>query len=757
MNNKADKNHSILHIFISSIYAHFIFICLVIFCFLFMSCGRASAAGLIQSDRDYIHSVFGDAWNETQWASVENIMDFCPYFIIFEGQYKTLYLAQYGSNELYDYWLSNNNFEGVGITETQLIPWVTSSSTGSVCSFPERFGRLMPYSLGDLSYSSNRYNYNYYYFSTFEYLGVCAGSQVYIDSRDYYASQWNCFWYQESMNAGNIGGFNLATIRDTIDLSKTKTNYNACVIHGEYSNTWTFEQNVFPVSFVEDSRLKFSTFSLPSGGYYLQTDIRQFGFDNIDGSSASQQILLDNNSIDLTFVCDEEVFEFTLDSSNSVISSDYIFSTEFSSLFNFDDFDSIYIDKAEFTQVIRYRVSEQRPDEYVNYKIDCEYYLKQPVPPVEIEDIEYDEYTDTVKVTQGEITERNEVINHDNGVYSLEYPGENELVVPEGFTVKIITVSADSSLADMINSLDAWEMLVNPIGTLYDLGEAAVLNVVGIDSTDEFNEFMDEDIKSNAYSLYYDIVCYYWTPAPSTGEVDSFYYYFTASGKIRTTNHILADIWVESNQTAYNTSAIYDYLYTRLNDFEYQSLSSFASMIDLDVGRNNWLATLDLDLLDGVSDIVDAVNAIEFDFIPFDDSDILSALSGISSQLSSFLGLDNNEDDTVAEAIAYYQTHNSSGLPTQDVYLDNKMSLWMSGKVHAWLQGSSATDSRQGLLIDSFDFMTQFFDSLQSHGLIGGVRNYVRSFTSVTSSGSAETVYKTIWTGSFNPNLKDGE
>lgn len=159
----------------------------------------------------------------------------------------------------------------------------------------------------------------------------------------------------------------------------------------------------------------------------------------------------------------------------------------------------------------------------------------------------------------------------------------------------------------------------------------------------------------------------------------------------------------------------------------------------------------------GFSDVVDAVNAIEFDYVPFDDSDILSVLSGISSQLSDIFGRDDNEDDTVSEAIVYYQSNNNNGLPTSDVYADNKMSLWMSGKVHVWLQGSSAADSRQGLLIDSFDFMTQFYDSLQSHGLIGGVRNYVRSFTSGTSSGNAETVYKTIWTGSFNPNLKDGE
>lgn len=751
MNNKA-YNNSIIKSHISSYFftpIFYVVVGLIIFiCFSFVSCGRASAEGMIQSDRDFLHDYFLDGFTADQWSYIDGVMDECPYFITFQttdGSIKAVCFMPYSSYYTYDDIHGSNN-----LSEPDLEIQITYNNVNRSLDIGCYYGRLCPFSIGDIHSSSNDNPYRWFCFctgmeSTATGLIVIPSSMQYDDS-----STWHCRWYNSSRRS--ISGFDSHAIQNWYyDPAYVNCNYNARVIRGSYTITETYAQNVFPVIYTEDSRLKFSTSLRGDGEKLLNTDLSDFlHWGPSSGMSVSDLVL--------TLDCDGVEVPVSLDSNNSEIiftknQNDYsyrcVYITPYSEL-GLDSYEDVTIVKCDFTRIYNHLGSDS--PEVEDFKISCSYVLKNETAPIESEEIPLDASVDSDKLSVVEITDLHNSFQFSEGEFVSDL---SDIVAPDNFSFVEICVST-LPLQTLNNILSYVPYILLTPET-------------GVNATQAAEKVIYEYLEDNYYTCVFDYIIFDWVfyddPENSDAGYDHLYFYYnTLSGRVRLIDNVLADIYVDVNQNTANTAAIYNYLFTRLNDFEDTSLDALNDIIGLDRQRNSWLGTLSSGIFNlsfissnGFSDVVDAVNAIEFDFVPFDDSDILSALSDISSKLTAIFGRDDNEDDTVSEAIAYYLSNNSGGLPTQDVYLDNKMSLWMSGKVHVWLQGSSAADSRQGLLIDSFDFMSQFYDSLQSHGLIGGVRNYVRSFTSGTSSGSAETVYKTIWTGSFDPNLKDGE
>ena len=439
-----------------------------------------------------------------------------------------------------------------------------------------------------------------------------------------------------------------------------------------YSSGWSVSQlDVTPIQipYTEDSRLKFSTSLRGDGEKLLNTDLSDF----VHWGPADDQNISD---LVLTLDCDGTEIEFELDDTNSEIintknpnySKRCVYITPFS-VFGLDEYEDVTIVKCDFVHTDVNLMGTVVTD----YHIACNYILKNETAPIESELIEYDDDTETIKVTTAEIDAKNYVVNMQNYYYSQTGGGGQELEIPEGFTVKLITVYSSGTLADALNNLDNWALFRFPINTLVNLGIVAITDITSISNTNDFNDFMEQDIHDNAYGDYYDIVCYYWVPPSSSGEVDAFYYYITSSGKLRTMSQTLADIWVETNQTAYNTYAIYDYMYTRLNDFEDKSLEAFNDMIFLDRQRNTWLSTVSSGIntlnqtsLNGFVDVVEAINDIDIPVpTPFDDSGILAVLGTIISKLDNIISNQNSPRDGFNSLIAWVKDDtNTDGLYT---------------------------------------------------------------------------------------------
>lgn len=84
---------------------------------------------------------------------------------------------------------------------------------------------------------------------------------------------------------------------------------------------------------------------------------------------------------------------------------------------------------------------------------------------------------------------------------------------------------------------------------------------------------------------------------PDAGYDHLYFYYNTLSGRVRLIDNVLGDIYVDVNQNTANSAAIYNYLYTRLNDFEDKSLDAFNDIIDLIISVIHGLELFLLELI----------------------------------------------------------------------------------------------------------------------------------------------------------------
>lgn len=727
------------------------------------SCGRATADSMIQSDREFLHDYFGDGFTSDQWDYIEGVMDSCPYFITFQtsdGSKKAVALMPYSSYYTYDDIYGSND-----LTVPDLEIQISINNVGHDINLGTEYGRLCPYGLGNISSSSTDNPYCYYTFGIGQEvnaIGLCVvpSGQWYDDS-----STWHCRWYYSSRRP--ITGFDSHSIANwDYDTSLVNCNYNARVIRGSYTITETYPQNVFPVEYVSDERLKLSTSLRGDGEKLLNTDLSDFLHWNDEGDTQSVY------NVSLTLDCDGTQFVVPLDSNNSEVvftrnMSNYsyrcVYITPFSEL-GLDEFDDVTIIKCDFNRVT---VNPNAIGFDEEFKIACNYILKNETAPIEPDTIEHDDDTETIKVSTAEITAKDEVVNMQNYYYSYIGGGGQELVIPEGFTVKIITCVDNTSLADAINQLVSWRLLYNSFGAFYDIGEAAFLEVTSISNSDDFLVFMEDEINNNSYGDYYDIVCYYYCPDVSSSEVDQFYYYITSSGKLRTVNQTLADIWVECNQTSYNTAAIYDFLYTRLNDFEDKSLEAFNGMIALDRLRNTWLSTLNIGIsslnqtsYNGFVDVVNAINNIDIPQpVVFDDSDILDKLDSLIDLVQGLI--DGNEVDTPQDCIQYFYDNQNGTvdlafLPAyyEGMTLDFLYSI--QGETQNNLRSGTKSGGGPAVLVNNsllIQIFNQFKDSFTDNFISQNIRVFLSNITNDTGN---HMYYFQLFHNDYDPEDFDG-
>ena len=640
---------------------HLIFIGLVLFCVVlfFSSCGRAKAAEPI--------SPYEIQYLEDMMQSWDSYPDNTPV------DFTSLYSQFESDCNNYPYYVTNNsNYiimckkPSFGLVSVYDSSYIASGVAYNVSDYPD-WQDSFPF----IVYQSFSPSSSWQVAMRFEIYDFSGGMTVspmrfsWTGSNSYNKTDYTRITYYspESFSVSNISWY-----------GNVDSFYRCNGSQGTgYLNTWTVTQlSVTPIQipYSEDSRLKFSTSLRGDGEKLLNTDLSDFlHWGPTSGMSVSDLVL--------TLDCDGTEVEVELDDSNSEIvftknelnySYRCVYITPYSEL-GLDEYEDVSIVKCDFTRTYNHIGGSEVEDFY----IACNYLLKNETASIVKEEIEYDDYTETVKVTTAEITAKNDVVNMQNYYYSYTGGGGEELVIPEGFTVKIVTCVDNTSLADAINQLVSWRLLYNSFGALYDIGEAAILEVASISNSDDFLAFMEDEIKANSYGDYYDIVCYYYCPDAASAEVDQFYYYITSSGKLRTVNQTLADIWVECNQTSYNTYAIYDFMYTRLNDFEDKSLDAFNDIISLDRQRNTWLSTISSGVntlnqtsLNGFVDVVEAINNIDIPVpTPFDDSNILTVLGTIISKLDNIISNQNNPKDGFNSLIAWVKDDtNTDGLYT---------------------------------------------------------------------------------------------
>lgn len=106
----------------------------------------------------------------------------------------------------------------------------------------------------------------------------------------------------------------------------------------------------------------------------------------------------------------------------------------------------------------------------------------------------------------------------------------------------------------------------------------------------------------------------------------------------------------------------------------------------------------------------------------------LSQLDTIETKLTQILNnlpsspVNNNEDDTIQEAIQYYLTHTQLQAVSEDKY-----SVWFTGYCHYWLQSydnqngvidDSPSTERRRILLKTFESVTSIYDKMKDDNMI---------------------------------------
>lgn len=578
---------------------------------------------------------------------------------------------------------------------------------------------------------------------------VDGGSNPWGALFDYYRSGQSStasipYWIYKFTSRTAIGGLSLGSNRGV-----------EATVHGYKSNAVFFNNygavmnntDPIPSDYVEDNRLRLSVLSDSYGDDFLRIDFTRFMVgDNNYTSNSFHDVVVEMNADDNNITVDIDDISTIADTQPNIR---YIRDVLLSKL-GLDDYENVTITAVTFVQTVTVL---QMSQDY-QYSILCDYRLKGSSFVPSMLDLEYDDDTSVGKISQVVIDEIADQVNFQEGYYSPMGGGGQQLVVPDGFNVKYVMIYGSKPLSSVIQSfIDG-----NFISGLTSLNDYIVDAVFGITSSDGAKEYIDGSVRDNHYTQSYDIVVYYWCPDSSLGEVDVMYYYLTSCGRLRQANQLLADIYVEANQTAYNTYAIYDFLYNRLNDFENKTLETLG-LIKTDTAEGiSWLQSLNSSVL-GLEDVVSNGIMSIIASIPnaFDDSGILDVLVDILDAIGDISS--DNEDDTVAEAISYYLAHNDNGYPTSQVFAEHKMSLWFSGKVHNYLEGSSIDDTRQLTLMYAFDAFRGAWDTIRSdNSYFGAIGEYLQSFSGEPMNNANGNIHyiQHIWTDSFDPSRYDG-
>lgn len=301
---------------------------------------------------------------------------------------------------------------------------------------------------------------------------------------------------------------------------------------------------------------------LPSyNGYTLLIDVKDLlqvnlGLTSYDNASLKLIFEYDNSEHD--YIIPSYYFDYIVDegSEESATDSNISFARYRipSSFFNFPADTRISLTKVDFS----IDHSSIGGSQIESFKIATDFLIQSidqfaPDP----ESINKDSETGVDKLTPAQVDNiRYQVKFNDDG--ELDFDEFYDVNFPDDFTLYYVYMS-NLTLQDLISAGVSFD-------GLYEFVQSTVTSIAGAQS------IIENQLKNNNYASYFDVVVFEYIKESSGSLIRTYWYYTTASGRIRTTNTILADCFVGINQIAYNSSVLYDYLYTRLNDFEDQTI-----------------------------------------------------------------------------------------------------------------------------------------------------------------------------------------
>lgn len=674
MNNSDNKTKTLGEKVFDGLYVFSKFLMvIVIVVAICMSCGKASAEEMPSYASEPLDEwLFNHNFPSVFQTYLTSAKSECPYYVAYKVKesFYYLFLSPY-----------ENTFEPRTKTSGVWYPNGSSFNGNFDSTFGNQYlGSVVPTS----NYSGNAYSFcwslNGSAVNVFKFSIISkTGSANYCDRTVYsiYNSQTTLYSGSSYSTASN-------------------STYSQLIVHGNMlvscGGALTSVQTTIP-TYSDDSRLQFATVPDTYGNKFLWINLSQF----LDGTGSRisydipslPTIILDINGSSQSFsLPDTYLINQT---SNTSGSGNFVpvlrYQVPFS-FFNFDDDDEVSVTNFTFS-LTRTNFTDS---ETTDYRIACSYLMQTTATNAPSgEQIASDPDTITNKITNITYNEIVDKVNFADGYYSPEGGGGNPLVVPDGYTVKYVTITGTRTLASIIQTIyDDFDVTI-------DTARDVVQYITGISQTDAAERFIEDSVRDNHYTQSYDIVVYYWAPDASLGEVDVMYYYLTEAGRIRGISQIAADIYRDVNQTAYNTYALYDFLYQRLNDFEDKTLASLYEQLGVSKGIQSSVTLANSTLVD----ILNAINGLD---IPAPSVDytgllqsILQALGNMSGGTADMTGVEERLD----KLINHFLANNSDNESTNYLaYVD-------------WLAVNDPDDEKRTPFewaFDTFDLFSNIYD-----------------------------------------------
>lgn len=663
--------------FTLSIFFTFLITFLTIFCALFLTGCRKASAEEISDIYPEIESYYFSSLSNSNKTAVRNI--------VFDSEHPLKY-----------YWIGYHG-SYLGHPSAVIVfseyPDMFVNTVASISGISESSGTLsnsnIIWQLDNDQRFCRKTDNNDYVSCKILTLWVDGGSNPWCAFYDYYR-------FGEGSTSGIPYWIYKYTLRSPVgSLSIGSNRVNEASLQGYKSNAIFFRENIIlnptdPIDqFVSDSRLKISTVYVGGEGENVVFNLNAFYQET--GSSPASGTSFSDLTVGIDYISDGEVSkheDFLLTDSNSDIRKTsypdnlvYLVWSPYSVFGDFLEYDSVVISSVSFDRT--FSVITQEPV-ISSFNILTEYYLKFTSSPVAPEELPFDDDTEVPKLSASEITniyykvnfeDSDGVVNFDT-FFDTEFPDEYSLyyVVCSNYTWEDLVSAGTPSLPNMYTWITS--------------------QFADIDS---WKVFISNSLRDNAYSQYFDCIVYQYIYETSSSRTNYFAYYPTTAGRLRTANCLLADIYIESNKTAYNTFALYDFLYNRLNDFEEKSLLSLGMINDNEKAQVTWLQSVNMSLMNIDDSIGEAayniVNAILSIDIPDPTSfleRILLAIENIDG--SDFSGLESKLD----RLINFFLANNASGSSSYLAYSD-------------WLRSDSGTNPA-AFASTSFNVISGLYD-----------------------------------------------
>lgn len=361
-----------------------------------------------------------------------------------------------------------------------------------------------------------------------------------------------------------LSGMPSTTLYDANYSVFSATSYSNLICYGDMlvnvgNNRLVPESTTIPI-YEENNGLKIQ--KLPSyNGYTLLIDVKDLLQVNLGLTSydnAALKLIFEYDNFEHDYIIPSYYFDYIVDegSEESATDSNISFARYRipSSFFNFPADTRITLTKVDFN-IDHTSVGGSQTEAF---KIATDFLIQSidqfaPDP----ESINKDSETGVDKLTPAQVDNiRYQVKFNDDG--ELDFDEFYDVNFPDDFTLYYVYMS-NLTLQDLISAGVSFD-------GLYEFVQSTVTSIAGAQS------IIENQLKNNNYASYFDVVVFEYIKETSGSLTRTYWYYTTASGRIRTTNTILADCFVGINQIAYNSSVLYDYLYSRLNDFEDQTI-----------------------------------------------------------------------------------------------------------------------------------------------------------------------------------------